>query len=112
MKFFVGTTRRIGFMFLVLFIPAFYRGIQLLAASQLAIALVTIIDVTDGPTQSDMTVIASGSRITAVGSATQLKIPPGTYLIEGQGKNLIPRLEITPEVIASGPIVTGMVDDC
>ncbi len=57
-----------------------------------ALTHVTIIDVTDGTTQSDMTVITEKGHIAALGASTQLRIPSGAQIVSGRGKFLIPGL--------------------
>ena len=58
----------------------------------LAITHVTVIDVTGGPSQADMTVLADGQRILAVGRSGTVALPRGTRVVRAQGKFLIPGL--------------------
>ena len=58
----------------------------------LAVTHVTVIDVESGRTQPDMTVVASGSRISAVVPAAGAKVPSGSRIVDGRGKFLIPGL--------------------
>jgi imidazolonepropionase-like amidohydrolase len=60
--------------------------------TQIAITDVTIIDVHDGSTKREMTVLISGNRITAVGSSKEIPIPKQIRVIDGRGRFLIPGL--------------------
>src|SRR5688572_750109 len=73
----------------------------------LAIHHVTVIDVTGGPSRPDQTVLISGNRITAVGNASEVKIPRGMPTIDATGKYLIPGLwDMHTHVTMFGP--TGL----
>src|SRR6476661_292450 len=61
-------------------------------ARRLAISHVTVIDCTGAAARPDMTVLVSGNRIGAVGTAADVPIPPGTETVDGTGKFLIPGL--------------------
>jgi imidazolonepropionase-like amidohydrolase len=61
-------------------------------AQHLAVAHVTVIDVESGRARPDMTVVADGPRISAVTPATGAKVPPGSRIVDGRGKFLIPGL--------------------
>ena len=61
-------------------------------ARRLAISHVTVIDCTGAAAGPDMTVLVSGNRIGAVGTAADVPIPPGTETVDGTGKFLIPGL--------------------
>jgi imidazolonepropionase-like amidohydrolase len=61
-------------------------------AAALAFTHVTVIDVSGGPAQPDMTVITDSGHIVAVASSAALRPPAGTMIIPGQGKYLIPGL--------------------
>lgn len=64
-----------------------------IAASQpLAIINVTVIDVSDGIANPNMTVVVTGDRITALGSVDEIETPADARLIDGTGKFLIPGL--------------------
>lgn len=52
----------------------------------------TLIDATGAPPQSDMTVMITGDRITAVEKTSQSRIPEGARVVNVQGKHLIPGL--------------------
>lgn len=56
----------------------------------IAITHVTILDVRDGSTKADMTVLISGERISAVGPSKDTPLPRQAQIVEGQGKFLIP----------------------
>jgi imidazolonepropionase-like amidohydrolase len=58
----------------------------------LAIAHVTVIDVTGGPPQPDSTVLVSSTNIAAVGRSSAIRIPPGAQILDATGKFLIPGL--------------------
>jgi imidazolonepropionase-like amidohydrolase len=61
-------------------------------AKAVAISHVTIIDVTGGPAQGNMTVVVAGGRIVAVGKSDNVEIPKNTETVDGAGKFLIPGL--------------------
>jgi len=58
----------------------------------LAFTHVTVIDMTGAPPKSDMTVVVTGNRITALGHAGKVRIPLGAQIINATGKFLIPGL--------------------
>jgi imidazolonepropionase-like amidohydrolase len=60
--------------------------------SEVAIAHVTVLDVRDGSTEADMTVLILGGRISVVGSSKDTPLPKQARVINGQGKFLIPGL--------------------
>jgi imidazolonepropionase-like amidohydrolase len=61
-------------------------------STSIAITHVTILDVRDGSTKADMTVLISGNRISAVGPSKDTPLPRQVQIVEGQGKFLIPGL--------------------
>lgn len=61
-------------------------------AATLALAGGTIIDGTGGAPIRNGVVLIDGERITAVGPATQLRIPPGAELISTEGMTVLPGL--------------------
>jgi imidazolonepropionase-like amidohydrolase len=61
-------------------------------AKSLAITGVTVIDATGAPARSDMTVVVTGDRITAVGKSGEVAVPDGARVVDGRGKYLIPGL--------------------
>lgn len=58
----------------------------------LAFTNVTVIDVSEGVALSDMTVLVSGDRITAVGAAGSVAVPANARVVDGTGRFLIPGL--------------------
>ena len=62
------------------------------APPRVAIVGATLIDGTGGPPLTDMTVLISGGRITAVGTRVATPVPGGARTIDGRGKFLIPGL--------------------
>ncbi len=53
---------------------------------------VNVIDVTGGPTQTDMTVIIEGQRIVKIGKTADVPLPKTTHAVTATGKYLIPGL--------------------
>ncbi len=62
------------------------------AASPIVITHVTVIDVRTGERQRDMVVLVTANRITAVEPAKGRHSAPGTRVVDGTGKFLIPGL--------------------
>lgn len=60
--------------------------------SQIAITHVTIIEVRDGFTKADMTVVILGNRISAIGSSKETPLPNQVREVDGRGMFLIPGL--------------------
>ena len=60
--------------------------------SSLAITHVSVADGTGGPLQRDMTVLISGTRITALGPSATTPVPVDARVIDGSGRYLIPGL--------------------
>ena len=58
----------------------------------LAFTHVTVIDVTGGPSKSDMTVTVAGNRIMAIGKTGKVRVPPEAQVIDASGRFLIPGL--------------------
>lgn len=58
----------------------------------MAITHVSVIDVAAGELKSDYTVVVNGNRITYAGPAAAARVPPGTQVIDGRGKFLMPGL--------------------
>lgn len=77
---------------LTLPVPLFARPGQEAQPKQLAITSVGVIDCTGTGTQPDMTLILTGDRITALGTAKDIAVPAGAQVIDGRGKFLIPGL--------------------
>lgn len=61
-------------------------------ASSLAFTHVTVIDVTGARPKSDMTVVVTGNRITALGQTGKIRLPRDAQIINAAGKFLIPGL--------------------
>jgi imidazolonepropionase-like amidohydrolase len=60
------------------------------AASSLAFAHVTVIDVTDGRLLPEQTVVLAGQRIQVVGPAATTPIPQRAQVVDARGKYLLP----------------------
>ncbi|MBS1790299.1 MAG: amidohydrolase family protein [Acidobacteria bacterium] len=58
----------------------------------LAITKVSLIDATGKPAQSNMTVVVTGDRISAIGKTGKVKLPANPEIVDGSGKFLIPGL--------------------
>jgi hypothetical protein len=58
----------------------------------LAFTHVTVIDITGGPAQLDMTIVVSGNRITAVGKTGQINIPRNALVTDASKQFMIPGL--------------------
>jgi imidazolonepropionase-like amidohydrolase len=65
---------------------------ETVAQSRVVIRNVTIVNVQTGTLQPSQTVVIEGTRIEAVGDATQLATPKSAKTIDGTGKFLIPGL--------------------
>jgi len=61
-------------------------------SSVLAIAHVTVIDMTGAPPASDQTVLIDKGKIIALGPANSISIPDGAKILDARGKFLIPGL--------------------
>src|SRR5438477_1800534 len=62
------------------------------AQQVLAIAHVTVIDMTRAAPRADQTIIIKNDRITEIGASNIVMIPPGAHVVDGRGKFLIPGL--------------------
>ena len=60
--------------------------------ARVAIRDVTVVDVVTGSLRPHSTVIVMDGRITAVGAAARLPMPPGARILDGRGRFLIPGL--------------------
>jgi imidazolonepropionase-like amidohydrolase len=58
----------------------------------LVFAHVTVIDVTGGYAQPDMTVVINGDRITEMGASGKIRLPKNAEVVDATGKFLIPGL--------------------
>jgi hypothetical protein len=56
----------------------------------LVLAHVTVIDVAGGPPKPDMTVVIKGDRISDIGKAGEIPVPPDATVVNASGKFLIP----------------------
>jgi hypothetical protein len=52
----------------------------------------TVIDTTGGPAQPDMTVVIRGDRVVEMGKSGKIRVTPGSEVVDGTGKFLIPGL--------------------
>jgi imidazolonepropionase-like amidohydrolase len=59
-------------------------------ANPIAFTHVTVIDATGAPPMSDMAVVVSEGKITAIGQTASVPVPPGATVVDGTGKVLIP----------------------
>lgn len=98
------------------------------ASGPIAVTHVTVIDMTGAAPKPNMTVLATGGRITAVGSSDSVTPPSGATAVDGTGKFLIPglwdmhmhstwdryeRSIVLPLEIANGVVgVRDMAGDC
>ena len=81
---------------------------------------VTVIDGTGAAAQPAMTVVIRNDRIEAIGKTGQVAVPPGSQVVDGRGKFMIPGLwdmhvhltdarpSAIPALVANG--VTGVRD--
>ena len=58
----------------------------------LVLAHVTVIDVAGGPPKPDMTVVIKGDRISDIGKAGEMPVPPDATVVDASGKFLIPTI--------------------
>jgi len=77
---------------MILFVFALFASLPLQAQPVTAITHVTVIDGTGAAPKSDATVLIAGTRITAVGKTSEVKLPAGVTVMDGTGKFLIPGL--------------------
>jgi imidazolonepropionase-like amidohydrolase len=68
------------------------HGPDIAPAAAIAIAHVNVVDVTGGPTRTDMTVLVRGNRIVSVAAADSVATPVDAAVVDGRGKYLIPGL--------------------
>jgi hypothetical protein len=73
-------------------LPAGLQPFVTVAAPVVALTHARVVDGTGGPTRTDQTVVVRGDRITAVGAAGTVAIPPGARTIDLTGHTLIPGL--------------------
>jgi imidazolonepropionase-like amidohydrolase len=86
--------RVLGSLFLVFLSITLSHAQEAPSADQrpLAFTHVTVIDATGTPAKPDMTVIVSGSQITALGKFAQVTVPPNARVINASNKYMIPGL--------------------
>ncbi|HEX8565226.1 MAG TPA: serine hydrolase [Pyrinomonadaceae bacterium] len=79
---------------LIILLPslAFAQAKQISKTKPIAFINVTVVDVASGITKPEMTVVITDNRISAVGTAKELRLPKGTQKIDARGKFLIPGL--------------------
>jgi imidazolonepropionase-like amidohydrolase len=68
----------------------------------LVITHVTIVNPTDTPPMEDMTIVVTGTRITAVDRAVRVQVPSRASIVDGSGKFVIPGLADMHHHLASG----------
>jgi len=56
----------------------------------IAITGAHVVDVASGSTKNGLTVVVEGSRVIAVGAAAEFVPPPGSKVVDGSGRYLIP----------------------
>lgn len=83
-------TLRILYALLLSLLATFQSASQ--TSSQIALTHVTVIDVRDGFTNADMTVLVLGNRISAVGQSKDTRLPKQARVVAGRGRFLIPGL--------------------
>jgi imidazolonepropionase-like amidohydrolase len=71
-------------------VPASLADAQ--ASKPLAITHVTVVDVVSGRELRDRTVLIRGHRIQTVAGASRVRVQPGTQVVDGRGRFLIPGL--------------------
>jgi imidazolonepropionase-like amidohydrolase len=86
--------KRIPALLLIAFLTApLFAQIKTDTKTQsLVLKNVSIIDMTGAPLKKDMTVVVSGNRLTAIGSAGNVRVPRTAQVIDARGKFLIPGL--------------------
>jgi len=87
-----GSLRGHTLFVIALFIIAVLGACSSSQDTPLAITHVTLIDATGAPPRADMTVIVARGMISSIGPSSATAIPPGTKVIDGSGKFLIPGL--------------------
>ncbi|WP_152360321.1 amidohydrolase family protein [Microlunatus speluncae] len=87
---------------------------------QTAITHVTVVDVIDGRSRPDQTVLITGDRIDRIGPAAEIGVPEGFRAVDGTGRFLIPGLadmhvhdsgneDIDPLLMIANGVTTGRV---
>jgi hypothetical protein len=83
--------KKLSAVLLLLFLPVCLFAQQPRTAV-LAFTHVIVIDMTGAPPKPDMTVVITGNRITAIGRAGHVRVPPRAQVIDAASKFLIPGL--------------------
>src|SRR5215216_5008947 len=65
---------------------------QKVDTARLAVTHITVVDVVNGKTLPDQTLLISGNRIVATGSSSSLPLPADANVVNGTGKYVIPGL--------------------
>ncbi|MBA4185328.1 MAG: hypothetical protein H0X49_15160, partial [Acidobacteria bacterium] len=80
-------------LILIILLPTLLAAQKSSSESQpLVFNRVTVIDMIGGKSQSDMTVIIEGNRISAVGKTGKVRVPKNAQVVNAAGKFLIPGL--------------------
>jgi imidazolonepropionase-like amidohydrolase len=82
--------RNVLALLLPVFLPAFFSAQTSLVSQSLVLTHVTVIDMTGAPSQPDQTVVITNNHIIALGKSGEIGVPPGSQIIDGSGKFLIP----------------------
>jgi imidazolonepropionase-like amidohydrolase len=90
----VSLTAALFSLTLVLLSPTVFLAQSNVATDQRPVAFthITVIDATGKPAQPDMTVVVSGTRISALGKTGSVAIPNGAQVADSAGKFMIPGL--------------------
>ncbi len=87
---------RMGFVFrilwLVILVPIIFvsERVSDQAAERLALTHLMVIDVREGTTRADSTVLIVGNLIEAVGPSAAVRLPKHTHVVNSRGRFLIP----------------------
>jgi cytosine/adenosine deaminase-related metal-dependent hydrolase len=77
---------------LALLTPLRAQPSQHLQSKPLVFPHATVIDATGAPARSDMTVVITGSRISAIGETGKVRVPQDAQVVDATGKFVIPGL--------------------
>src|SRR5919198_5044503 len=72
--------------------PLLAQQSQLPPSQPLVFPHATVIDATGAPARSDMTVVITGSRISAMGETGKVRVPQEAQVVDATGKFVIPGL--------------------
>jgi imidazolonepropionase-like amidohydrolase len=78
-------------LFLIFLMPTVMIA-QVRASRSVIFNRVTLIDVKDGRLNSEMTLVVTGNRISAIGRAGKVRVPKDAEVVDASGKFLIPGL--------------------